>query len=99
MKKSEILEKGKNELITWCNTISCDENTIIYLEHVFIHKNNQEIENWIKVLDTKNDELLYPLIKNYILSIKDEKIDNLKLFLKKNKIEFEEGFWDTVEGK
>lgn len=95
MYKSEILEKSQNKEFSWSNSLSIEKNKIIYLEHLFVHENELEIENLIEISDTNEDELLYPLIKNYLKSLNNNKIENLEKILIKNNIKFKKIFWST----
>lgn len=95
MKKTEIISEGKNEIIElWSDTLTQEKNKIYYLQHTFM-RNGKEIENWIEFEDNYNDDLLFPLLKNYLLSIKDDRIEKLKKLLKKLNVQFTCGSWDT----
>lgn len=97
MKKTEIISEGKNELIQWwSDTLSQENNKITYLEHIFL-RNGQELESWIEFEDNYNDELTFPLLKNYLLTLNKNKIEKLKLYLKKLKVNFKYQNWDSWE--
>ena len=95
MKNTEVISEGKNEIIEWwSDTLTLENNKIIYFEHMFM-KNGQEFESWIEFEDNYNDELIFPLLKNYLVSIKDNRIEKLKIFLKKLNINYSFNNWDT----
>ena len=96
MNRSETLEEGKNEMFTWSNSLTLENNQITYLAHTFVHHNNLEIEHWIKTIDAKENDL-YESIKKFLKSINDNKIEKLKIFLDKKNIKYEEKIWDTYE--
>ena len=95
MKKTEVISEGKNEIIEWwSDTLSIENNKIIYLEHMFL-KDGLETENWIEFKDDYNDEMLIPLLSNFLKNQKNDRISKLITLLKKLNIRYKHHNWET----
>ena len=95
----KVLDKGKNKLCSWLDSLSEDNQKISYNEFIYNTKECIDYENWVhinkNVLGKSAFTWIYMYLKN--LKKKSDRLDKLKNILNDVGISFEEGNWQSID--
>ena len=95
--RSKTISKGENQIVSWNNNISEDQDKISYHENVYVKNQGMDLEDWLHIkrqnLGKLTLDYFYTLLKNS----KKARLRFLKKFLTRNKIVYETGSWESID--
>ena len=95
--KSKTISKGENQMLSWFDHISEDQDKISYYENVYVKNQKMDLEDWIHIKRKNLGKLTLECFYSYLKKIKENRLDVLKKFLTHRKIVFEKGSWETLD--
>ena len=95
--RSKTISEGENQIFSWFDNISEDQNKISYHESVYVKNQKMNLEDWIHIKRKASGKLTLEYFYSFLKKIKDNKLDVLKEFLTHRKIVFEKGSWESFE--
>lgn len=97
MTNSVTLGCGENELFYWSDSISEDDERIVYLEHSFPVKSGMEYENTLEISKNENFYITFDECLEFLKSFKKKssiKMDSFKEFLDSKEVKYKHFLWD-----
>jgi len=95
--RSKTISKGENQIFSWNNNISEDQDKISYHENVYVKNQRMDLEDWIHIKRKDLGKLTLEYFYSFLKKIKEERLDVLKEFLTHRKIVFEKGSWESLD--
>ena len=95
--RSKTISKGENQMVSWFDNISEDQDKISYQENVYVKNQRMDLEDWIHIKRKDLGKLTLEYFYSFLKKIKEERLDVLKEFLTHRKIVFEKGSWETLD--
>ena len=95
--RSKTISKGENQIVSWNNHISEDQDKISYHENVYVKNQRMDLEDWIHIKRKDLGKLTLEYFYSFLKKIKEERLDVLKEFLTHRKIVFEKGSWESFD--
>ena len=95
--RSKTISKGENQIVSWNNNISEDQDKISYHENVYVKNQRMDLEDWIHIKRKDLGKLTLEYFHSFLKKIKEERLDVLKEFLTHRKIVFEKGSWESFD--
>jgi len=95
--RSKTISKGENQIFSWNNNISEDQDKISYHENVYVKNQRMDLEDWIHIKRKNLGKLTLEYFYSFLKKIKEERLDVLKEFLTHRKIVFEKGSWESFD--
>jgi len=95
--RSKTISKGENQIFSWNNNISEDQDKISYHENVYVKNQRMDLEDWIHIKRKDLGKLTLEYFYSFLKKIKEERLDVLKEFLTHRKIVFEKGSWESFD--
>ena len=95
--RSKTISKGENQMVSWFDNISEDQDKISYQENVYVKNQKMDLEDWIHIKRKNLGKLTLECFYSYLKKIKENRLDVLKKFLTHRKIVFEKGSWETFD--
>ena len=95
----EVIDEGKNDIMSWSDTFSDDGEKLSYDEFIYNTDQCMDFENWIHI-DKKNlHTIAYKWFLLFLRSLKKDKnrLEKFKRLLVDLDIKFEEGDWQTID--
>ena len=95
----EVIDEGKNDLMSWSDTFSDDGEKLSYDEFIYNTNDCMDLEWWIHI-DKKNlHTIAYKWFLLFLRSLKKDKnrLEKFKRLLVDLDIKFEEGDWQTID--
>ena len=95
----EVIDEGKNDIMSWSDTFSDDGEKLSYDEFIYNTDQCMDFENWIHI-DKKNlHTIAYKWFLLFLSSLKKDKnrLEKFKRLLVDLDIKFDEGDWQTID--
>ena len=95
----EVIDEGKNDIMSWSDTFSDDGEKLSYDEFIYNTDQCMDFENWIHI-DKKNlHTIAYKWFLLFLRSLKKDKnrLEKFKRLLVDLDIKFDEGDWQTID--
>jgi len=95
----EVIDEGKNDIMSWSDTFSDDGEKLSYDEFIYNTNDYMDREWWIHI-DKKNlHTIAYKWFLLFLRSLKKDKnrLEKFKRLLVDLDIKFEEGDWQTID--
>ena len=95
----QVIDKGKNQICSWHDSLSDDGKTISYNEFTYNTTQRMDFENWIHIDKNGLGKSAFKWLSMFLRSIKEraDRLDRLKKVLDDVNIPFEEGDWQTID--
>ena len=95
--RSETISEGENQIFSWHDDISEDEDKICYHESVYVKNHRMDLEDWLHIKRQNLGRLTLEYFYSLLKKSKKPRLSFLKKFLTRNKIIFETGSWESLD--
>ena len=94
----EVIDEGKNDLMSWSDTFSDDGEKLSYDEFIYNTDQCMDFENWVHINKKGLDRAAFKWFCMYLKAIeRKDRLEKFKRLLNDVKIPFEEGDWQTID--
>ena len=97
MTNSVTLSCGENELFYWSDSISEDDERIVYLEHSFPINSGMEYENTLEIIKNDNLYITFDECLEFLKTLgknSSNRMDKFKEFLDTKGVKYKYFLWD-----